>query len=153
MNEQVLSTILGIATTFITGLITVVLLPAIAKWLSAKTDNQNLNNVIMELSHTVQTSVDYINQTFVDQLKIDGKFDVDAQKEALQLAIDDVFNNISENTKNILGKDGIDIEGIIIRYIEGYINNSSYRFPSIGMLSESEKAESQDVSRFDDENE
>lgn len=129
MSEQLLNTFLGILATFFTGLITVVLLPAISRWLSAKTNSQNIQTVIDELTQTVQTSVGYINQTFVNQLKADGKFDADNQEEALRRAVEDVVNNLSLKTKELLGKDGIDIQNIIIRYIEAQISSS--KFPGI----------------------
>lgn len=148
MNEQVLNTLLGVLATFFTGLITVVLLPAISRWLSAKTNNQNIQTVIDELTQTVQTSVGYINQTFVNQLKADGKFDADNQEEALRLAAEDVLNNLSLKTKELLGKDGIDLQNIIIRYIEAQIANS--KFPGI-LLEDIEPSDSEIPIDDDDE--
>lgn len=115
--NDVLIWFLGLVGTIATG----ILIPYITSLLKSKTDNANLQYVIDELSKTVSTSVDYINQTFVNQLKADGKFDAEKQKEALELAATTVVNNLTEKTIKVLGKDGIDIESLIIKYIEAEI--------------------------------
>lgn len=104
-------------------IITTVLIPQLATWLKSKTENEKLQYVIDELSQTAQTSVAYVNQTFVDQLKADGKFDKEHQKEALDKALNMALNSLTDKTKQILGKNGIDIEEMLIKYIEGAIAN------------------------------
>lgn len=109
---------LGILGTVITS----VILPYLVTLIKSKVKNEKLNHVISELGDTVISSVDYINQTFVDQLKKDGKFDEKAQKEALSRAIMTVLNTLTNNTKKILEKEGIDINLLIEKLIEAYIN-------------------------------
>lgn len=109
---------LGILGTVITS----VILPYLVTLIKSKVKNEKLNHVISELGDTVISSVDYINQTFVDQLKKDGKFDKKAQKEALSRAIMTVLNTLTNNTKKILEKEGIDINLLIEKLIEAYIN-------------------------------
>lgn len=118
--NDVLIWFLGLVGTIITS----ILIPYITKLLKSKTDNTNLQYVITELSQTVQTSIDYVNQTFVEQLKADGKFDAENQAKALKLATENVMNNLTTKTIQILGKDGIDIENLIISYIEAKISES-----------------------------
>lgn len=118
--NDVLIWFLGLVGTIITS----ILIPYITKLLKSKTDNTNLQYVITELSQTVQTSIDYVNQTFVEQLKIDGKFDAENQAKALKLATENVMNNLTTKTIQVLGKDGIDIENLIISYIEAKISES-----------------------------
>lgn len=105
-------------------IITTVLIPQLATWLKSKTENEKLQYVIDELSQTAQTSVAYVNQTFVDQLKADGKFDKEHQKEALDKALNMALNSLTDKTKQILGKNGIDIEEMLIKYIEAAIANN-----------------------------
>ena len=126
MNDfwlELLVWFLGILGTIITG----VLVPFLANWLKSKTDNEKLDYAITELSTTVQTCIDYVNQTFVDQLKKDGKFDENNQKEALQLALNKVRDTLSDSATKVLGKNGIDLESIIVTYIESllYSNKNS----------------------------
>lgn len=118
--NDVLIWFLGLVGTIITS----ILIPYITKLLKSKTDNTNLQYVITELSQTVQTSIDYVNQTFVEQLKTDGKFDAENQAKALKLATENVMNNLTTKTIQVLGKDGIDIENLIISYIEAKISES-----------------------------
>ena len=117
---EILMWFLGILSTLITS----VLVPFLASWLKSKTNNENLQYVITELSQTVATSVDYVNQTFVDQLKADGEFNKDNQEKALKLALNMCLNSLSDKAVKILGKEGIDLESIITKYIESAIANS-----------------------------
>lgn len=118
--NNVLMWALGLVGTIVTG----ILIPYITNLLKSKTDNVNLEYVINELSQTVTTSINHINQTFVNQLKADGKFDAENQSKALQMAVTESVNNLTKKTINILGKNGIDVEKLIISYIESEINKS-----------------------------
>lgn len=118
--NNVLMWALGLVGTIVTG----ILIPYITNLLKSKTDNVNLNYVINELSQTVTTSINHVNQTFVNQLKADGKFDAENQSKALQMAVTESVNNLTKKTVNILGKNGIDVEKLIISYIESEINKS-----------------------------
>ncbi len=118
--NNVLMWALGLVGTIVTG----ILIPYITNLLKSKTDNVNLEYVINELSQTVTTSINHVNQTFVNQLKADGKFDAENQSKALQMAVTESVNNLTKKTVNILGKNGIDVEKLIISYIESEINKS-----------------------------
>ena len=115
--NDILIWFLGLVGTVVTG----ILIPFVTNWLKSKTDNANLQYVINELSQTVQTSVNHVNQTFVNQLKADGKFDADNQAKALKMAVEESVNSLTAKTVKILGKEGIDIETLIIKYIEAAI--------------------------------
>lgn len=115
--NDILIWFLGLVGTVVTG----ILIPFVTNWLKSKTDNANLQYVIDELSQTVQTSVNHVNQTFVNQLKADGKFDADSQAKALKMAVEESVNSLTAKTVKILGKEGIDIETLIIKYIEAAI--------------------------------
>ena len=115
--NDILIWFLGLVGTVVTG----ILIPFVTNWLKSKTDNANLQYVIDELSKTVQTSVNHVNQTFVNQLKADGKFDADNQAKALKMAVEESVNSLTAKTVKILGKEGIDIETLVIKYIEAAI--------------------------------
>lgn len=115
--NDILIWFLGLVGTVVTG----ILIPFVTNWLKSKTDNANLQYVIDELSQTVQTSVNHVNQTFVNQLKADGKFDADNQAKALKMAVEESVNSLTAKTVKILGKEGIDIETLVIKYIEAAI--------------------------------
>lgn len=117
ITTKLITTIIGILGT----IITTILLPYVVNCLKAKTNNETLKYVIDELNQTVVTGVDYIQQTFVEQLKKDGKFDSEKQKEALDKAVNVIWNDLSDRTVNFLKDNSIEIEKIIVKYIESYI--------------------------------
>lgn len=118
--NNILIWFLGLVGTIVTG----VLMPYVVSLLKSKTSNSDLQYVIDEIAQTVSTSVSYINQTFVDQLKADGKFDAEKQAEALKLAVEKSVNDLTSKTIKVLGKNGIDVESLIIKYIEAEINKN-----------------------------
>lgn len=117
ITTKLITTIIGILGT----IITTILLPYVVNCLKAKTNNETLKYVIDELNQTVVTGVDYIQQTFVEQLKKDGKFDSEKQKEALDKAVNVIWNGLSDRTVNFLKDNSIEIEKIIVKYVESYI--------------------------------
>lgn len=102
-------------------IITSVLLPVAFKILAQKLKNEKLKYVMEELASTICTSVDYTNQTFVAQMKADGKFDADAQKEALTRSITYAFDNLTESSKKIISSEGIDLRSLLESKIEAQI--------------------------------
>lgn len=120
LKDEIIMWAVGIVCT----VMTTVVVPFLATWLKSKTNNENLSYIINELSNTVATSVDCIQQTMVDQMKADGNFDVENQQKALKAALDMSINSLSETAKNILSKEGIDIEALIIKYIEAKVSEN-----------------------------
>lgn len=119
LSFTILTWLLGVLGTIITSF----LLPMLFKYLSAKADNEKLSYVIDEMGKTVIDAVDCVQQTFVDQLKADGKFDKEKQEEALSKAVKYAIDSLSSKTKEILSKDGIDLESLIAEKIEAYISS------------------------------
>lgn len=76
------------------GLIAI-LFAKLNSWLSAKIKDVKIQNALLAVSEVVQNSVLAVQQTFVDQLKKDGKFDKEAQAKALQEALRLSMSNIS----------------------------------------------------------
>lgn len=76
------------------GLIAI-LFAKLNSWLSAKIKDVKIQNALLAVSEVVQNSVLAVQQTFVNQLKKDGKFDKEAQAKALQEALRLSMSNIS----------------------------------------------------------
>lgn len=76
------------------GLIAI-LFAKLNSWLSAKIKDVKIQNALLAVSEVVQNSVLAVQQTFVDQLKKDGKFDKEAQAKALKEALRLSMSNIS----------------------------------------------------------
>lgn len=120
LSQQIITWLLGLLST----IITTVLLPYFVSWLKSKTESENLKYVIDEITQTVSDSVNYTNQVFVDQLKKDEKFDAEKQKEALKMSLDYTINSLTDKTKQIISKNGLDLENIIVKYIESEIRKN-----------------------------
>lgn len=123
MYNDILSAVLSLAVTFVGATLTTIIIPAIANWLKYKTQHQKLQSVIDDITVTVTSSVDMLEQTVVNQLKADGKWDSKSQAEVLQSAITEVVNGLSRTTYQILKSESADIEALIKRYIEAYIQS------------------------------
>lgn len=123
MYNDILSAVLSLAVTFVGATLTTIIIPAIANWLKYKTQHQKLQSVIDDITVTVTSSVDMLEQTVVNQLKADGKWDSKSQSEVLQSAITEVLNGLSRTTYQILKSESTDIEALIKRYIEAYIQS------------------------------
>ena len=87
------------------GVLTVVLVQLIEKWkeqLKSKIDNELLQKYIDLLANTVSACVVTTNQTYVNNLKEQGKFDLEAQKIAFQKTYDAIMAILSEEAVNYL---------------------------------------------------
>lgn len=123
MYNDILSAVLSLAVTFVGATLTTIIIPAIANWLKYKTQHQKLQSVIDDITVTVTSSVDMLEQTVVNQLKADGKWDSNSQAEVLQSAITEVVNGLSRTTYQILKSESTNIEDLVKRYIEAYIQS------------------------------
>lgn len=98
-----------------------VLVRYICKKLSQQTDNEFFQGFLEELSTLSAKAVDYVNQTYVNALKKEGKFDLDAQKEAFNKAFTAVSDALSEEaSKFLLSGDGSPIDYITM-FIESAV--------------------------------
>lgn len=87
------------------GILTTVLVQLINKWkeqLKSKIDNELLQKYIDLLANTVSACVVTTNQTYVNSLKEQGKFDLEAQKIAFQKTYDAIMAILSEEAVNYL---------------------------------------------------
>lgn len=123
MWNTILSAIISIAVTAVSTVITAVLIPAAVSWLKARTRNQKLQSVIDDITVTVQTSVDMIEQTVVNQLKADGKWNATAQSQVLESAVTEVIDGLTQSTYEMLKSENADVELLVKRYIEAYIQS------------------------------
>ena len=97
-------------------------------WISAKaeelqtqTDNELYWKYIGMLKDSIVTYVTAINQTYVDELKKQGKFDLDAQKEAFKRVYDNVLASLSDDVYVYLDEIIGDLHTYIINQIEATV--------------------------------
>lgn len=106
----------------------IILTRFIAKWLDtksaeiqAKTDNETAKKYIEMLEQTITACVIATNQTYVDNLKKQGKFDAAAQEVAFQLTKEAVMEILNEDAKKYLTEMYGDLERYISSNIEAEV--------------------------------
>lgn len=70
--------------------------------LKTKTNNETQQKYLTMFEDTITTCVLATNQTYVDALKKEGKFDAEAQKKAFELTKDAVLTILTEDAKEYL---------------------------------------------------
>ena len=120
----------------ITQLFDLVIIPLLAaltvyavKWINAqannlknKTDNDILDKYLEMLANTVSKCVIATNQTYVESLKKEGKFDAEAQKVAFEKTYDAVMSIISIDMVEYLTEFVGDFETFLMQSIEAEVN-------------------------------
>lgn len=114
---------LGALTTFI-----VIWIKAKSAELQKKTNNDILNKYVQMATDTITNCVIATNQTYVNSLKEQGKFDEAAQKEAFQRTYQAVLLILSDDAKEYLNDAFGDLNKYLQEKIEATVNN--YRTPS-----------------------
>lgn len=89
-----------------------------------KVDNETLEKYIKMLSDTITACVIATNQTYVNSLKEQGKFDAAAQKIALQMTYNAVLKILSKDAKEYLTNAFGDLEAFINQKIEESVNQN-----------------------------
>ena len=109
--------LLGVLTTFF------------VKWVNAKSEEiqMNIDDATMKkylnmLTDTVTNCVIATNQTYVESLKQQGKFDMNAQKEAFSITSAAVMEILSDEAKIYLTAAVGDLNAFITQKIEAEVN-------------------------------
>ena len=89
-----------------------------------KTDSELADKYIKMLSDTITTCVIATNQTYVESLKKQGKFDAEAQKEAFKLTYNAVMAVLTDEAKHYLAAIYGDLTAYITTRIEAEVNVS-----------------------------
>lgn len=90
-------------------------------WLQSKLKNDNTSYYIGKLDELVVESVLMVQQTFVQELKKNGNFDGDKQKEAFDKAMENVKALLSTEGYSILMEAYNDLEATIRMKIEANV--------------------------------
>ena len=99
------------------------------KWINAqannlknKTDNDILDKYLEMLANTISKCVIATNQTYVESLKKEGKFDAEAQKVAFEKTYDAIMSIISIDMVEYLTEFVGDFETFLMQSIEAEVN-------------------------------
>lgn len=95
-----------------------------SKELEASTDNELAKKYISLLSSTITNCVIATNQTYVETLKKQGKFDAEAQKEAFNMTLNAVMALLTDEAKRYLSEIYGDLNTYITNQIEATVNQN-----------------------------
>lgn len=95
--------------------------------LNSKSKNDILNKYLAMLSNTIIDCVVATNQTYVDSLKAQGKFDLEAQKVAFEMTYNAVIKVLSDDAKEYLTNIYGDLSVYITNMIEAEVNRNKPR--------------------------
>lgn len=109
--------LLGILTTYIVKYIN-----KKSEEIQVKVDNELTNKYIILLTDTITSCVVATNQTYVEALKKENAFTVEAQEQAFKLTYNAVMDVLTEDAKVYLAEIYGDLNKIIATKIEAEVN-------------------------------
>ena len=86
-----------------------------------KIDNETAEKYTKMIFDTVTACVIATNQTYVNSLKEQGKFDEEAQKKAFDMTMSAVLDILSEDVKNYMKEFAGDLEAYLTNLIEAQV--------------------------------
>lgn len=92
--------------------------------LNANNSNEVLSKYVEMLSNTICECVIATNQTYVDSLKAQGKFDAEAQKKAFEMTFNSVISILTDEAKVYLTSIYGDLTAYITNMIEAEVNKN-----------------------------
>jgi hypothetical protein len=125
--KELIQQILYVVATCILPILTVYItsfLKSKVKEVSAKIDNDTLQEYINTAYDAIEKSVLAVNQTYVDSLKKSGKFDKDAQEQAKQMAIEQAKLLITDEAKQAVEVFYNDFNAYLESCIESIVRDS-----------------------------
>lgn len=111
--------LLGVLTTYL-----VMYLKTKSKQLQEKVDSDLADKYIQMLTDTICVCVIATNQTYVESLKKQGKFDKEAQQKAFEMTLEAVLSILSEEAKEYLTVIYGDLNEYIMQLIEAQVNQN-----------------------------
>lgn len=117
--QVVLIPLLGILTKYLVALIN----QKIKEMTDAK-DDATYTKYMNMLRDTITDCVIATNQTYVDSLKKEGKFDAEAQKKAFEKTYAAVMAILTDDAKNYLTEIVGDLDGYVSNLIESNVKTS-----------------------------
>ena len=92
--------------------------------ITIKTENELIDKYTLMLADTISACVLATNQTYVNSLKQQGKFDAEAQKEAFNMTLNAVLSILNDEATVYLTEAFGDLNTYIASQIEASVNKS-----------------------------
>lgn len=124
---QMISEIINVCVIPLLGVLVTYLVKYInskSKELEAQVDNDTAKKYINMLTKTITDCVIATNQTYVESLKAQGKFDAEAQKKAFDMTLSAVQGLLTEEAKTYLAELYGDLDAYITTQIEATVNKN-----------------------------
>ena len=113
---EIIISILGIVITVVSGYI--------IAWINSKIKDEKIKRILNDALNIVSNGVDYVYQTYVEELKGTTLWDADAMKEASSRAMEYINANLTEEAKAFISENGKDLAEWIKEQIEIAIKKS-----------------------------
>lgn len=117
--NQIIEAVLGILVLVISGIV----IPKIKELVSVRISDETFKSAVDEMLSVVDTTVSYIEQTMVKNLKRDGKWDSESQVEVLEEATGIIISTLSKKTYDYFNSLDQTLEDTVKQYIEANILN------------------------------
>lgn len=98
-----------------------ILFKRLTDWVAEKAKGQKYKRTLETIEASIRSAVLMVQQTFVDNLKKEGKFDSEAQAKALELAVKTATSQINDEMKKVIEELFGDIEEWLKTQIEAFI--------------------------------
>lgn len=121
MDVVLLNILMAIITTIVIPLISFLGMK-LSKYLKVKTKEENTKVYILEIKEIIEDSVRSVYQTYVEKLKIEGKFDQQAKLTALIEAKNIALSLFSKEILNFIEEEFGDVDSYLTNKIESTIN-------------------------------
>ena len=113
---EIIISILGIVITVVSGYI--------IAWINSKIKDEKIKRILNDALNIVSNGVDFVYQTYVEELKGTSLWDENAMKEASSRAMEYINANLTEEAKAFISKNGKDLAEWIKEQIEIAIKKS-----------------------------
>ena len=96
---------------------------------AAESAPSKYSEIIYALENIVNKAVITTNQTFVNELKKQGKFDKEAMQEAYRRTYESIIASLSQSFFEYIDKENIDIDTLLKNMIETSVDWNKLRIP------------------------
>lgn len=127
MNSEIIQDIWQICIIPILGILTAFIVKFLkikSEEILGKVDNDTAKKYIYLITDTITNCVIATNQTYVDSLKKEGKFDEEAQKVAFEKTLNAVLAILSEDAKVYIKETTGDLNTYLSQMIEAEVNKN-----------------------------
>lgn len=98
---------------------------------AARTAPSKYSEIIYGLENIVSKAVITTNQTFVNELKKQGKFDKEAMQEAYKRTYESIIASLSQSFFEYIDEENVDIDALLKNMIETSVNWNKISTPAL----------------------